>query len=74
MASPFISRNQIMKSHYILLLTKCLKPKPTFFNKQKLTDAKVILFYELIYDVKYQNRNLRPFPNIGTITPINFGR
>jgi len=73
MASPFISRNQIMKNQYILLLTKCLKPKPTFLIN-KLTDAKVILFYELIYDVKYQNRNLRPFPNVGTITPINFGR
>ena len=51
-----------------------LNAKANLFNKQKLTDAKVILFYELIYDVKYQNRNLRPFPNIGTIIPINFGR
>jgi hypothetical protein len=51
-----------------------LNVKANLFNKQKLTDAKVILFYELIYDVKYQNKNLRPFPNIGTITPINFGR
>jgi hypothetical protein len=51
-----------------------LNAKANLFNKQKLTDAKVILFYELIYKVKYQNRNLRPFPNVGTITPINFGR
>jgi hypothetical protein len=51
-----------------------LNAKAKLFNKQKLTDAKVILFYELIYDVKNQKRNLRPFPNIGTITQINFGR
>jgi len=51
-----------------------LNAKTNLFNKQKLTDANVILFYELIYKVNYQNRNLRPFPNIGTITQINFGR
>jgi hypothetical protein len=51
-----------------------LNVKANLFNKQKLTDAKVILFYELIYNVKSQNRNLRPFPNKGTITPINFGK
>jgi hypothetical protein len=51
-----------------------LNVKANLFNKQKLTDAKVILFYELIYNIKSQNRNLRPFPNKGTITPINFGR
>jgi hypothetical protein len=51
-----------------------LNAKANLFNKQKLTDAKVLLFYELIYKVKYQNRNLRPFPNIGNSTPINFGK
>ena len=36
-----------------------LNVKANLFNKQKLTDAKVILFYELIQKVTFHKRNRR---------------